>query len=976
MVRFSLRLAIWCGQGTSFQFFQVAVGDLNGDQKLDFVVSDYDDNYVSVFIGNGDGTFKPGVTYAVGTNPTDVAVADLNRDGKLDLAVANQNCTSGGPPCGQGTVSVLLGNGNGTFQPHVDFDTGQDPNWVTVGDFNRDGKLDLAVIDGQGNQFTSAVVILLGKGDGTFQLAGSYPLNTNAASGVTADLNGDGKLDIAVVDNIGLVSILLGKGDGTFRPRVDYPVGSFPWGHLDVGDFTENGHVDLALVNGGSNSMSVLLGNGDGTFQPEIEVSTGSSPHGLVAGDFNRDGRLDFAVANLGDNTVSILLQDGTIALNPPNLNFGLQVTGSTKKVTLTNVGTTPVTISSIGVSGTNATDFTQSNNCGSSLGAGAHCTISVTFTPSQLGLRTAAITVTDSAPGSPQSVALSGIGVISGPDATLSATALTFATQLVGTTSQAQSVTLSDYGTVALNITSIGFTGSNPGDFVQTNTCGSSVAPGASCTISVSFKPTGINTRTASVSIIDSVPGSPQTVLLSGTGTVVELNPASLSFGVVKVGNSKNLATTLTNLGSTTLGINSITITGTDSDEFSQTNTCHSSVGAGKSCLISVTFGPSEKGSDRADLLISDNGGGSPQQVLLEGAGCVVGYHRKCLPALTSSPAVQSALSAKGTAAVPSPTGPSPVGTRIMDLNDATRDDPFLPSRAKRELLVRFWYPASVDQGCKLAEYTSPRVWNYFSELTRLPLPRVTTISCLDAPVANGEHPVVVFTHGYTGTFTDYTFLFEDLASRGYVVASIDHTYEATAVEFPDGRFVKSVVGSHLANTWRMDDQSLSVALSVRLDDLRFVLNELEHLDTSTDNPFAGKLNMTNVALAGHSLGGLTTWQGVQQDTRFKAGILLDPYLFNVLSEPTQTPVMLLTMGHEQRSEDECRLWSDLLGPRFSVNLHGAEHVTPSDAVWLAKGAITAGTMGPDKAIAARYEITWRRFSTRTFGESSQLAF
>src|SRR6185437_11309211 len=158
------------------------------------------------------------------------------------------------------------------------------------------------------------------------------------------------------------------------------------------------------------------------------------------------------------------------------------------------------------------------------------------------------------------------------------------------------------------------------------------------------------------------------------------------------------------------------------------------------------------------------------------------------------SGPLVRSAVSTFGSAAAPSPTGPNRVGTRVVRLVDATRDDPFLENGSKRELMVRFWYPASSQlQACKPAEYTSPAVWSYFSQLTRLPLPAVTTNSCMDAPITNGAHPVVVFTHGYTGTFTDYTFIFEDLASRGYVVASVDHTYEATAVAFPDGRFVHS---------------------------------------------------------------------------------------------------------------------------------------------------------------------------------------
>jgi hypothetical protein len=184
--------------------------------------------------------------------------------------------------------------------------------------------------------------------------------------------------------------------------------------------------------------------------------------------------------------------------------------------------------------------------------------------------------------------------------------------------------------------------------------------------------------------------------------------------------------------------------------------------------------------------------------------------------------------------------------------------------------------------------------------------------------------------------------------------VASIDHTYEATAVEFPDGRFVKSALGSHLNNSWRTDDETVSRALSARLDDLTFVMNELERLNGSGGSPFSGRLDLTQVALAGHSLGGLTAWLGLQRDPRFKAAVLLDPYLVDVGSDPTETPVLLLAMGRDKPSKEECRLWGDLHGPRSWVNLRGAEHVTPTDAVWLAKGAIGTGALGPDKTIDA----------------------
>ena len=163
-----------------------------------------------------------------------------------------------------------------------------------------------------------------------------------------------------------------------------------------------------------------------------------------------------------------------------------------------------------------------------------------------------------------------------------------------------------------------------------------------------------------------DNVPGSPQNVGLTGTGTVVELNPANLSFGVVQVGLSQSLPTTLTNVGSTALSPG-ITVTGHDIDEFSQVNTCGSSVGAGQSCTISVTFKPTEVGGDSADVSITDNPGGSPPPVQLSGTGCVYNPQRhKCLTTL-NSPAVRSALAKPATAVVPSSTGSNSIGSRVL---------------------------------------------------------------------------------------------------------------------------------------------------------------------------------------------------------------------------------------------------------------------------------------------------------------------
>ncbi len=217
--------------------------------------------------------------------------------------------------------------------------------------------------------------------------------------------------------------------------------------------------------------------------------------------------------------TVSILLEPDTLTLVPSSLSFIPQLIGTLSGVqaeTASNTGTSAVVISSIALTGTNAADFNQSGTCTSSLDAGANCTINVTFSPRQLGPRSASITITDNTVGSPHSVALSGMGVTSGSNASLSATTLSFGSQLVGTTSPAQSITLSNYGTTTLSIASIATTA----NFDETDSCGSSLAAGASCTVNVTFTPSAVGSVTGTLSVADNAPSSPQKVALSGTGT------------------------------------------------------------------------------------------------------------------------------------------------------------------------------------------------------------------------------------------------------------------------------------------------------------------------------------------------------------------------------------------------------------------------------------------------------------------------
>jgi len=207
-----------------------------------------------------------------------------------------------------------------------------------------------------------------------------------------------------------------------------------------------------------------------------------------------------------------------TLNLAPASLGFGVWVVGteSGEQVeTLTNTGGSELAIKSVAITGTDATDFGQSGTCGSSLGAGASCTLNVTFTPSQLGQRSASITITDDGVGSPQVLSLNGVGLDPGPNATLSPTSLSFGNEVVGTTSPVQSVTLSNYGATTLSIT--GITASS--NFGQTNTCNSTLASGESCTVNVTFTPGNTGSSNGTLSFADSAADSPQTVALSGTG-------------------------------------------------------------------------------------------------------------------------------------------------------------------------------------------------------------------------------------------------------------------------------------------------------------------------------------------------------------------------------------------------------------------------------------------------------------------------
>ena len=400
----------------------------------------------------------------------------------------------------------------------------------------------------------------------------------------------------------------------------------------------------LSVAQGGANSYTVTVTPADG-FTGSVNLTVSGLPSG-ASGSFSPNpvvitsGVVDSTLtvnagsAAVGTYGLTITGQSGALnnsssavlvitpgpggSLSPTSVGFGNVVinTASTVHiVTLTSNGGAPLNIASVTITGTNFGDFAQTNNCVGTLNVGKTCKINVTFTPSILGAETATLDVNDNAGNSPQTAALSGTGIA---QATLTPASGNFGNVAEGTPSAAKNFTLTNNQSVALNISSI--TTSNP-DYAQTNTCGGSVAAHGHCTISVTFTPSILGTETGTLMVNDSASNSPQTASMTGTGVVpATLMPTSANFGNVPQGTpstAKNF--TLTNNAVAALSISSIT---TSNPDYTQTNTCGSSLAGKAHCTISVTFTPSNIGTETGTLTVTDGALNSPQTASLTGVG------------------------------------------------------------------------------------------------------------------------------------------------------------------------------------------------------------------------------------------------------------------------------------------------------------------------------------------------------------------
>jgi len=691
----------------------IRTGDFNNDGKLDLVVANLQTgvNTVSVILGNGDGTFQDDREFPTANTPYRVTVADFNRDGKLDVAVASPSTLGS-------YISVLLGNGDGTLNSHVDYATGGDTDWIMPIDSNRDGYPDLAVVytdcvfgscSGPG---TGDVSILIGDGLGAFSPRHDIAIDRYPYSAVVADLNGDGILDVittnASSDNL---SVLLGRGDGTFQPRTDFPTGVGPQS-VAVGDFNFDTKLDLAVADEAGNTVSILLGAGDGSFGGHIDLDTGQNPIAIVAGDFNNDGKTDLAVGNGAPaNAVSILMGNGdggfkayqAFPVAGPVLSLSLadfNHDGNIDIVASTSTSNVSILMGSgdgsfrphfdVSTGGTNLAVITLDFNrdgqtdiaaaCYSDNGAGYLALLlgegDGTFQPHQdsyalpfvpfwiaagdfdnneqpdlvtMNYGTASLflgnmdgTLTHYLDFATGDGSISGAvgdlnrdgtldflssnlqsGTISvflnTPVVTISPAKMVFAPQLIGTTSAPKTMTIANPSIVPLTVSGMNISG----PFSDAGPCNLVIPAGGECSFDVSFMPTERGVERGALNISHNGFGGAQKALLMGTGTAVQVSPRGLNFGVEYVGIKGHEKTiSIQNAGSGVLHISAISISGPDQGDFMEQNNCGPGLRSGETCMVQVTFKPTAQGQRLGALTIQDDGGASPQVVPLVGVG------------------------------------------------------------------------------------------------------------------------------------------------------------------------------------------------------------------------------------------------------------------------------------------------------------------------------------------------------------------
>lgn len=546
----------------------VTTAEFTSSGQLDLAVAT-GNNTISMLLGNGTGAYPTHVQYAVPGNPVSIIHGDFNGDGRMDIATADQYASE---------VSVLLGNGDGTLQTHVEYTVGNEPLALATADLNGDGDLDIVTA----NYNANTVSVLLGKGAGTFKTHVDYKTGNGPSGVAIGDFNGDGKLDLVVVNNTdSTVSILLGNGDGTFQTGVTYATAINP-NSVVVGDFTGSGVLDLGV--GTSNkSVSVLLGNGDGTFQNHKEYGIGANAVIVAAGDMNSSGKLSLISANYTDNTVSVLVGNG-------------DGTFKAESVFPTNGGPSGIAVG----------DFNDDGKLD--------------------------IAVADASANQ--------VSVLLDTPITISPTLLPYAVQTSGDKSAAKTITIKNTGTTAYTFGTLSIIGSYTSDFTETNTCpaaGSTLAAGKTCTYSVYFEPTASETANAQYLLTPTGGANYIGWQMTGSGNIpIMLTPRTQTFSGYQLDGtcSKGKTNTFTNASGVDIYFTSISQSGVGDAEYTFTSTCAGGgppfnfsvpLLPGASCVSTVEFCPTtafDGGGADTTFIYTGNFTTSPQGLLISAEG------------------------------------------------------------------------------------------------------------------------------------------------------------------------------------------------------------------------------------------------------------------------------------------------------------------------------------------------------------------
>ena len=525
-------------------------------------------NTISMLLGNGTGSFPTHVQYAVPGNPVAIIHGDFNGDGKQDVATADERLSE---------ISVLLGNGDGTLQAHQEYATGAQPVAIATADLNGDGKLDIVTA----NLNANTVSVLLGNGDGTFKTHVDYATGKGPSGVAIGDFNGDGKLDLVVVNNTdATVSILLGNGDGTFQTGVPYTTAVGP-NSVVVGNFTSADTLDVAV--GTSNKLaSVLLGNGNGTLQNHKDYAIGANSGAIAAGDLASNGKLSLVTANYNDNTISVLVGNG-------------DGTFKGQSIFVTPAGPIGLAIG----------DF---NNNGKLDIAVAD------YTANLVSVQTDSFLV-------------------------LSPTINSFGTQTSGFASGIKTIQLKNQGTTAYTMGTLSNppVGSFGSDFTQTNTCpaaGQPLAAGAACTYSNTFTPTASEKANAQ-DLLTASDGSVIGWQMTGTGNIpIMLSPRTQTFPTTLLGTTSAAKTnTFTNESGVNIVFSKIDLEGVNQSDFTivPTSTCltlpNATLLPGASCTSQVTFTPTmdPAGNETVTFVYYGNFSLAKQGLLINGEGTAV---------------------------------------------------------------------------------------------------------------------------------------------------------------------------------------------------------------------------------------------------------------------------------------------------------------------------------------------------------------